>query len=289
MSDSDAIPTDLPIEERRRLFREKSNAARAARQAEKAKKPEEPSLRLVSERPFPENFYRHLAEREKDPEGFDRREREEQEARRQKEEADARLERRRRILHAVIGSPDAVEALATSLDAPPVVEGHAGSIAAAREVVRFLREPRILTLLLWGPTGHGKSWAAAWAVADRGVFVADADIRPGDVWDDKREKAMQASLVVFDELGRRPADKSDWNTLEAAALIEHRQTRGLRTIITTNVPPRRTDLQPREAWAGQTIAERYGDRLIDRLADARHGLIVRIQGKTSIRAMQEGR
>ncbi len=229
------------------------------------------------------------AERARDPAAYAARE----EAYRLEEVARQRAAQlvERRTALATVGSIDAetAEILALAVDAPPVVKGHPGSIAAAAAVSRFVTEKRHRTLLLWGPTGHGKTWAAAWALATTryAAFVSGADVRPGDEWDRKREKALRSSLLLFDELGREHA--SDWFTSEASVLIETRQTRGLPTIITSNTPPRLGDVgiasQPK--WAGKTLHDRYGDRLLDRLYDAKHGVVIRIQGPKSIREMGE--
>lgn len=185
--------------------------------------------------------------------------------------------------------PETAETLSAALGGPPVVAGHAGSAAAARAVLEFVRDRQRRTLLLWGPTGHGKTWASTWALTTpTGLLVnAREDVHPNAAWDAKRSLAMKADLLLFDELGREEA--GPWFAAESASIIEARQTRGLRTIITSNLPPRINDLLVAEhrVWQGLTIDRRYGDRLADRLYDVRHGLVVRIQGPRSIREMEQ--
>lgn len=227
---------------------------------------------------------KQAAERAADPEGFAAREREAEEARRAAWEHEHRLSALRRAGL----DPETCDVLAAALDAAPVVPGHTGSALASAAVAKFVRQRGKRTLLLWGPTGHGKTWAAMWAVATPGTHLLNgADITPSSSWDQARADALRASLLVFDELGREPP--GEWFSNEAARLLEARQTRGQPTIITSNLPVRAAGLTSAEAavWRGRTMADRYGDRLVDRLLDAKFGEVLRIQGARSIREMAE--
>ncbi len=209
-----------------------------------------------------------------------------------------RCDRRRHRLRVALGLREdetsalaAMEPLVTALDGPPVVPGHAGSAKAAEAVVRFV-SGRARTLLMVGTPGHGKTWAATWALASRdgSLLVTARDIRVGDAfgWSERLAKALVAPLLVFDELGQEGKEGgSSWALDEAAGLIETRQTKGRPTIITTNLPVSLSMVRPENhaEWKGRTIDERYGDRLKSRLTDAETGVIVRIEGHKKIRDM----
>lgn len=247
---------------------------------------------------FDSMLAKYAAEKRDDPEGFARREAEAEEKDRLEQEElarDAAHLRRYRSLRGA-GLDDATcETLAGATNAPPVVNGHKGSSHASRVVSGFVRQRRIRMLYLWGPTGHGKSWAALWAVALPGsALVSGTDIQPGDDWSEKRANAERADLLVFDELGGEYS--SEWFTSEAARLLEARQTKGLRSIVTGNLPPafahlsndERAELLKKDRNAALTmpsVATRYGDRLIDRMLDTKAGFVTRVQGDRSIRSM----
>ncbi len=143
-----------------------------------------------------------------------------------------------------------------------------------------------------GPTGHGKTWAATWALASRdgAVFVTARAIRvtkPTDTWSALLTRALEAPLVVFDELGHEGGKEggSSWASDEAAGLLEERQTLGRPTIITSNVPFELADVQGedrRRFWEGKTIVERYGDRLARRLRDVETGRRIAVVGAFKI-------
>ncbi len=158
--------------------------------------------------------------------------------------------------------PDAAEAAIESPGACPMVTGHPGSEAAARAVETFVADESTRTLLLLGPTGRGKSFAATWAVAEAGAaWLSAADVRVAE-WDDLRPRAVSARLLVVDDLGREP---NGWAQRELADLLELRHNRGLRTIVTSNTPAAR-------------IAAVYGDRLASRWADRDYTRTVDVLG-----------
>lgn len=159
--------------------------------------------------------------------------------------------------------PDAAEAAIASPGACPLVIGHPGSEAAARAVETFVADGATRTLLLLGPTGRGKSYAATWAIAEAGgVWLSAADCRVAE-WDDLRPRAVAARLLVVDDLGREP---NGWAQRELADLLELRHNRGLRSIVTSNTPAAR-------------IAAIYGDRLASRWADGDYTRIVDVLGR----------
>jgi len=172
---------------------------------------------------------------------------------------------RRRARLTAAGVPLDPEALEAAVDAPgscPMVAGHVGSEAAARAVEAFLADLHRRTLLLVGPTGRGKSFAATWALAElAGAWLAASDVRVSG-WDDLRPRAVGARLLVVDDLGR---ESTDWSARELADLLELRHNRGLRTIATSNLP-------------GRKLVERYGERLASRWADPRFTSTVEVLG-----------
>lgn len=157
--------------------------------------------------------------------------------------------------------PEAAEAAIASPGRCPRVDGHAGSVEAAKAVEAFVGQPQ-RSLLLLGPTGRGKSFAATWLLVELGgAWLAAADCRVG-AWDDYRAKAVGARLLVVDDLGR---ESTDWAARELADLLELRHNRGLRTVATSNLP------------AGK-LFERYGERLASRWADRAMTTTVEVLG-----------
>lgn len=112
-----------------------------------------------------------------------------------------------------------------------------------------------LNLYLWGPVGSGKSglaWALlrarveltydyetpnqypAWANVIELLDKAKASMSAGDPASPIRD-LYEASVLVLDDLGaERP---TDWARDAIAALVQHRHTRELPTIVTSNYAP----------------------------------------------------
>ena len=69
-------------------------------------------------------------------------------------------------------------------------------------------------------------------------------------------QAMNAGLLVIDDLGTEPATKNEYGTLlnPTEGLIEHRYEMGFPTYITTNLP-------------AQVLLDTYGHRVIDRIRE----------------------
>lgn len=118
---------------------------------------------------------------------------------------------------------------------------------------------RVLALLdagsdvyLWGEPGRGKTYAAAcavrlWALRDVGRrstasahlvqvarMLADlrGDIDHGESW--RMPWLESVPLLVMDDLGaERP---TDWGVEQVSSLVDVRTYRGLRTVVTSNLP-----------------------------------------------------
>lgn len=173
-------------------------------------------------------------------------------------------ERRQRLARAGYRSARDVPLIASSLDRPPVVQGHRGSHAAATAVFRWIQEPGQIALTLWGPTGTGKSVCAAWAIADeaRAVWLHadDAEAEPA-VWTQRRERALRASVLVVNDLG----DEREWASDRLASLIRRRLDEARRTIVTSNLPVLHQKNIGGAPGVG-SIQARYSDRVADRLS-----------------------
>jgi hypothetical protein len=184
--------------------------------------------------------------------------------------AEVVAERRRRLERAGVPDRDACELMAAAVE-PPVVAGHAGSAAALAGVAEFLARPELRTLTLRGPTGSGKTWAAVWAIACEGGYWLAADECTADAerWHDIADRARDAGLLVVNDIGSERG--VDWQVGRLAPLVCRRHDEGRRTIITTNLVPRVADLpeRARDKGAHLTVEHRYGDRLADRMTDAR--------------------
>ncbi|WP_432937402.1 ATP-binding protein [Marinactinospora thermotolerans] len=125
------------------------------------------------------------------------------------------------------------------------------------------------SLLLWGGTGTGKTHAAFGAVRrvalagpGRFGFLATtfpdlyAALRPGAGTSEEREQVMRRVLSVpillLDDLGTTAA--SLWTEETTYRIVNHRYTRMLPVVITTNEPPAR-------------LPELLGDRIASRLIE----------------------
>lgn len=132
------------------------------------------------------------------------------------------------------------------------------ALKAVREFVA-LNSDDTNTLALVGKVGTGKTFAASWAIAEKGGTYVKLDrlleLRLSWDRDEKREYARireSRGIVVIDELGieldrdRSPAVLCD--------VIDERRKSGCRTILVSNL-------------SRQQIEERYGERTFNRLAD----------------------
>jgi hypothetical protein len=150
----------------------------------------------------------------------------------------------------------------------PRIAEHVGSVDAATAAERFVSDPSLQLLVIGGPTGRGKTVAAAWVAAtlDACWWISAKDARVGDEWGQARARAMKAGNLIVDDLG---LEASEWAAKEVGSLIESRFDRGRRTLATTNVPP-------------AMIAKVYGDRFASRMNQQGTGLYV-VCGGTDLR------
>lgn len=187
----------------------------------------------------------------------------------------------RLLLAGYVGAIDrAIVAKAT--DKPPIINGHEGNRVAYRALFQWLRDKSLVAVTLWGPTGTGKSLAAAWAIADtERAFWLQADDADADRqrWEGIRERAIAASVCVVNDLG----DEDRWSSRRLAAVIRRRIDDGRRTIVTSNLPVWSRDV-PAGAPADRCIQVRYEDRVADRLGRGR--VLVAFCGGESLRGVK---
>ena len=182
------------------------------------------------------------------------------------QESLAKERRRLRLKAAGTLEPRASTAALASVGRCPRVEGNAASERIAVEVERFVRSKTLQTLVLIAAPGRGKSFAAAWAIAESVVasmWLPADNCRVGSAWDATREKAMKVPLLVIDDLGEEAG--SDWGIREMAVLLQNRHNAGLRTIVTTNFIEPELDM-------------RYGERLMSRWFEDGVSRIVAVDG-----------
>lgn len=125
------------------------------------------------------------------------------------------------------------------------------ALAAARS---FLSTPALF-LVLSGPAGRGKTYAAAWAVAEQeGRYVLAHDLVAAGTFDGVWKEIAAAPFLALDELGaeyRNPAFEAS-----LYSMLNSRHANGRKTVICTNLD-------------GATFVQRYcakaGDPLRDRL------------------------
>lgn len=159
-----------------------------------------------------------------------------------------REERRQRLRMTEV-HPAHVKLALARLDCP-ALEGHAGSIAAAKAATRFVSDRSLTLCIIAGPTGRGKTVAATWAAGalDACYWISAKDVRVGDAWSQAFPRALKAANLIVDDLGQ---EGTDWASGELGSLIESRYDKGRRTLATTNL----TMAQ---------IAKRYTERLASR-------------------------
>lgn len=131
------------------------------------------------------------------------------------------------------------------------------------------------SLLLWGPTGTGKTHQAYGAIraltaAGCGVnwyaaTAADlyAELRPRTGADPEYllRRITRIPLLLLDDLGA--AKPSEWTEEMTFRLVNWRCQNRLPTIVTSNMPPVRTSEVPARQ---PVLRERVGDRVLSRLS-----------------------
>jgi len=183
---------------------------------------------------------------------------------------------------------------------PPVIPGHEGSQRAFAMAERFMDAPRLRDLVLLGPSGTGKTYGGAWVLAatPESLFLqAPAYQCEDDLWRRTYARAMNAKLLVINDLGTEP--NTEWLTPRISSLLIDRHDQGKRTILTANMlsisrvedEARRGQLKSSlgmddRALDLKTIEGRYGDPLADRLLDARLSIWERCKGE-SLRRRRE--
>jgi DNA replication protein DnaC len=124
-----------------------------------------------------------------------------------------------------------------------------------RAVVRFMDSNRN-TLILSGRTGCGKTHAATVALElspHVGFFVTAFEASRMATWDDRLTDLTTApGLVVLDDVGTETDTKEGRFASLLDGIINARDARRLKTVITTNLPAR-------------DFVQRYGQRVADRL------------------------
>lgn len=128
-------------------------------------------------------------------------------------------------------------------------------------------------LVLAGGVGTCKTGSASWALTQKpGVFVtADEAVRlstsnaPEDV--ESWRRVRNAQLLVIDDMGGEYAGEKGWNVRVFNGLLDQRYSRGLKTIITTNLTSDRFKAD-------------YGERVVDRIREAGKWVTL---GGTSVR------
>ncbi|WP_406346444.1 ATP-binding protein [Streptomyces sp. NBC_01547] len=131
------------------------------------------------------------------------------------------------------------------------------------------------SLLLWGNTGTGKTHEAYGAIraltaAGCGVdwqAITAADLyaqtrpRPGVDLEFMLRRIVRVPLLLLDDLGA--AKSSEWNEEINFRLLNWRAENQLPTVITSNLPPVRTQSMDRQQ---PVLREKIGDRILSRLS-----------------------
>jgi len=178
----------------------------------------------------------------------------------------ARERRRLRLRAAGMVEPRATAAAMESIGRCPRSPGSAASERMAREVEAFLRSGMLQTLVLVAAPGRGKSFVAAWLIAEstaRSMWLPAAECRVGPSWDALRVRAASIPLLVVDDLGEEGS--SEWGIREMSTLLQGRHNAGLRTVVTTNF------LTPE-------LDARYGERLMSRWSEVGISRVVTVEG-----------
>jgi flagellar biosynthesis GTPase FlhF len=125
-----------------------------------------------------------------------------------------------------------------------LLERRMSDTQAMRETRAFLkaapREKRIL--MLTGEGGEGKTFAAAWAVACdahalmvHAIELANLDPRHNEMHAAKLRRYQRCSLLVIDDAGTEPVDRSNAQLSQLYGLYNFRYENQRRTIVTANL------------------------------------------------------
>jgi hypothetical protein len=171
-----------------------------------------------------------------------------------------------------------VDLVCESVGRAPRLDWHTGTVRAAEAAEAFMASIRDLprhrgdkhTLVLYGSNGLGKSVTMAWVFAEHcyGEWLKPEDIHAGSEWEARKNSLMNGHIVYIDDLGR---EGSPFAIQQLGLIIERRHDAGRPTVITTNflLSPDQREKVPASLRSnypeGDTITERYGNRLHSRL------------------------
>lgn len=171
-----------------------------------------------------------------------------------------------------------VDLVCESVGRAPRLDWHTGTVRAAEAAEAFMASIRELprnrgdkhTLVLYGNNGLGKSVMMAWVFAEHcyGEWLKPEDIHAGSEWEARKNSLMHGHIVYIDDLGR---EGSPFAIQQLGLIIERRHDAGRPTVITTNflLSPDQREKVPAHLRSnypeGDTITERYGNRLHSRL------------------------
>lgn len=171
-----------------------------------------------------------------------------------------------------------VDLVCESVGRAPRLDWHTGTVRAAEAAEAFMESVRDLprrrgdkhTLILYGNNGLGKSVTMAWLFAELcyGEWLKPEDIHAGQEWEARKNSLMHGHIVYIDDLGR---EGSPFAIQQLGLIVERRHDAGRPTVITTNflLSPDQREKVPANLRSnypeGDTITERYGNRLHSRL------------------------
>lgn len=177
---------------------------------------------------------------------------------------------------------DDIKLVCESVGRAPRLGWHAGTVGAADAAEAFMDSVRDFprrrgdkhTLVMMGGNGIGKSLTMAWIFAEHcyGEWLKPEDIHAGSEWEARKNSLMTGHIVYIDDLGR---DGSPFAQQQLGLIIERRHDAGRPTVITTNylLSPEQREQVPLNLRAGfregDSIAEKYGNRLYSRLVNGR--------------------
>lgn len=171
-----------------------------------------------------------------------------------------------------------IDLVCESVGRAPRLDWHTGTVRAAEAAEAFMESVRDLprrrgdkhTLILYGSNGLGKSVTMAWIFAEHcyGEWLKPEDIHAGQEWEARKNSLMNGHIVYIDDLGR---EGSPFAIQQLGLIVERRHDAGRPTVITTNflLSPDQREKVPANLRSnypeGDTITERYGNRLHSRL------------------------
>jgi DNA replication protein DnaC len=110
------------------------------------------------------------------------------------------------------------------------------ALIAARAWRNVPYPDRPLFLLLGGPLGRGKSFAAAWCVDQLGGrFVGSAEMAALKFNEGEVESVLKAPCLALDDFGMEASDAGGWTASHLFRVLADRYSEKRPTVITTNV------------------------------------------------------